>query len=144
MKYGVLFLLSFVFLAGCATSPKSQFTQVQVGMDKDQVLDIMESPQRTQRWHGMDRWTYIFYSEDQRTEKEVQFAEGKSNYVGNVFQPPVSADEQDVLNENSNREVEALLQALKEDSAKQYSDYDDGGGRGSSTIRFVPQFEPVQ
>ena len=96
MKFGVLFLslfFSLLSLSGCAYSQKKQFDQVQVGMEKNTVLSIMDSPQRTQRWHGMDRWTYIFYESDQRIEKEVHFEEGKANYVGDVCQAKVSAVE---------------------------------------------------
>lgn len=132
-----------LFLSGCAYNQKKQFEAVQVGMEKGQVLEIMDSPQRTQRWHGMDRWTYIFYENDQRIEKEVHFAEGKANYVGEVFQPKISAVEQDQINEQSNLEVEALVQARKADISNQYQTY-ESQVQGSDTIRYVPQFEPVQ
>ena len=143
MKYAVLSLLSVLLFIGCATTQKQQFEKVQMGMEKDQVLALMESPQRTQRWHGMDRWTYIYYEDNQRVEKEVQFSEGKATYVGDVFKPAVSAEEQDTANENSNREVEALVQARKDDLAKQYPAYENQV-QGTDGVRYVPQFEPVQ
>lgn len=143
MKFSLLFLLSCLFLSGCAYSQKKQFDKVQVGMEKNDVLELMDSPQRTQRWHGMDRWTYIFYENDQRQEKEVHFSDGKANYVGEVFQPKVSASEQDQMNENSNQEVEALVQARKNDSANFYQNY-ESQVQGTDGIRYVPQFEPVQ
>lgn len=130
-------------MLGCATNMKTQFERVKIGMEKDDVLGLMDSPQRTQRWHGMDRWTYIFYDENQRLEKEVHFSEGKANYVGDYQPPAVSAEERDARNEASNKEVEALYATQKQEARKIYQDY-ELHMKGQDTIRFVPQFEPVQ
>ena len=51
-------------------------------------LDIWENPSRTQRFHGKDRWTYIFYDQSIRFEKEIQFFEGNAIYIGDTWQPP--------------------------------------------------------
>lgn len=140
------FISAFLFL-GCATEMGQQFEKVKVGMDKDDVLEIMDSPQRTQRWKGMDRWTYIFYQQDNRIEKEVHFQEGKAAYVGDKYLPAVSAEEQDAINEASNKEVEALAAASaaarSAEVKKDYQDYEQRS-KGEDTIRFVPSFEPVQ
>lgn len=122
---------------------REQFERVQVGMEKDDVLGLMDSPQRTQRWHGMDRWTYIFYTDGTRYEKEVHFADGKAKYVGEVFVPAVSAEEQDRINEESNRQVEALAQSRREENNRAYPQY-ESESKGTDTIRYVPQFRPVQ
>lgn len=142
-----LFLLLFcpLLFIGCATNMKDQFDQVKVGMEKNDVLGLMDSPQRTQRWKGMDRWTYIFYDKDMRIEKEVHFAEGKAAYVGEVYKPAVSAEQQDAINEASNAEIEAKYQALREENKKNFGNMNgpEGGGADDSP-RYVPQFEPVQ
>ena len=122
---------------------RDQFERVQVGMEKNDVLNLMDSPQRTQRWHGMDRWTYIFYTDDTRYEKEVHFADGKANYVGEVYKPTVSAEEQDRINEESNREIEALAQTRREEAKKAFTDY-ESESQGSNEIRYVPEYRPVQ
>ena len=144
MRNLVLALISIFLFAGCSLSQKKQFEHVQVGMDKGEVLGLLESPQRTQRWHGMDRWTYIFYDENQRQEKEVHFQEGRANYVGDVYVPAVSADQQDKLNEASNREMESQLQARKEEFKRNYHNYEEQTPTGRDSIRYVPQFQPVQ
>lgn len=138
-----LILFSAFLLAGCATNMREQFDRVQVGMEKNDVLNLMDSPQRTQRWHGMDRWTYIFYDQDVRYEKEVHFADGKANYVGEVYKPEVSAEEQDARNEAANKEAETYAQARREEIKRGYSDYEQRM-RGQDTIRYVPQFIPVR
>ena len=138
----LLFISIFLF-AGCTISQKKQFEKVTVGMEKDQVLSLLEAPQRTQRWHGMDRWTYIFYDDNQRFEKEVHFNEGRANYVGDIYVPTIPAEEQDKLFEASNLEVETLVQARKEEIKKNYLNYEDQV-HGADSIRYVPQFEPIQ
>lgn len=139
-----LFLLSLCFLMlGCATDMKEQFGRIKVGMEKDEVLALMDSPQRTQRWHGMDRWTYIFYDDKQRLEKEVHFADGKANYVGDHQPPAVSADERDAQNEAANKDLEARYATQKQETRKAFSDYEDHM-KSRDSIRFVPQFTPIQ
>ncbi len=120
-----------------------QFERIKVGMEKDEVLSLMDSPQRTQRWHGMDRWTYIFYNEDQRQEKEVHFADGHANYVGDHPKPEMSAEERDAQNEASNKALDAQLATQKQEAHKVYTDYEQHI-RGQDSIRYVPQFTPVQ
>ncbi len=143
MRNLFLLYISAIFLFGCATNQRRQFEQVKIGMEKNDVLMLMDSPQRTQRWQGKDRWTYVFYDENTRLEKEVHFLEGKADYVGEVFKPEVSAAEQDARNEASNQEVEAMAQTQKAETQKAYSDFETRA-KGEDAVRYVPQFEPVQ
>lgn len=137
-----LFFLSFALLA-CTTNMREQFQRVQVGMEKDEVLALMDSPQRTQRWHGMDRWTYIFYDENHRQEKEVHFSQGRANYVGDTYKPEISAEERDARNEASNKQLEDLYETRRQEARKTYLDFEQHM-KGQDTIRYVPQFKPVQ
>jgi len=141
-RYLLLFILSLSML-GCATNMKEQFQRVKVGMEKDDVLSLMDSPQRTQRWHGMDRWTYIFYDDNQRLEKEVHFADGVANYVGDQYKPEVSAEQRDAQIDAANKELDTQLAAQKTEARKAFTDYEQHM-RGNDGVRYVPQFTPVQ
>ena len=143
MKRCLLLLPLCFLMLGCATDMKEQFGRIKVGMEKDEVLSLMDSPQRTQRWHGMDRWTYIFYDENQRLEKEVHFADGKANYVGDHQAPALSAEERDARNEAENKNLEAIYATQKQETRKAFSDYEQHM-KSQDSIRFVPQFVPVQ
>jgi len=143
MRSFIILLFSCFFFLGCATNMRQQFERVQVGMEKDDVLGLMDSPQRTQRWHGMDRWTYIFYTDGTRYEKEVHFDAGVAKYVGEVYKPEVSATEQDIKNEEANKQVEALAQTRREEVNKAFPDYEQQS-KGTDGIRYVPQYKPVQ
>jgi outer membrane protein assembly factor BamE len=102
---------------------------------------LMDSPQRTQRWHGMDRWTYIFYADQMREEKEVHFLNGTANYVGDIYKPEISAEEQDRRNEVANVEIENTLKSRREQIQHSISNE----LQPPPSIRsFVPQFDPVQ
>jgi outer membrane protein assembly factor BamE len=138
-----ILLLFCGFFLGCASNPKQQFDQVKVGMEKNDVLLLMDSPQRTQRWQGKDRWTYIFYEKDLRFEKEVHFQEGVANYVGDIYHPEISADEQDLRNATANKELEDFEKSRQAEARKALSEY-ELRTRGQDTIRYVPQFVPVQ
>lgn len=122
----------------------TDFQKLKPGMEKSQVLDIVGPPQRTQRWRGLDRWTYIFYENEGREEREVHFDEGRASYIGAKYVPPVSAEQQDVINEASNREVEERVRRNREEAARQLENY-EGEIRGTeSNPGYVPTFDPVQ
>jgi len=136
--------LTSAFGLGCQTNEIKAFSKVQPGMEKGDVIGIMGSPQRSERWHGRDRWTYIFYHEDSRFEKEVQFSGGRSLYVGDVTKPEVSAEEQDKINEESNQAIAATLAAERAANKKSVIQYHDSTADDSAPIRYVPEFKPVQ
>jgi outer membrane protein assembly factor BamE len=137
----ILLFSTFMFIA--CVSPQKRFNKIQLGMEKDQVLDLMESPQRVERVHDTDRWTYIYYDHDQRVEKEVQFSDGKAVYAGDHPAPAVSAEEQDKLNAESNRALEQKISAERQENQNNYQKYQDDI-KGSGEIRYVPKFTPVQ
>ncbi len=133
--------------AACQTSPKDEFSQLKPGMYKHEVLGIMGSPQRTQRWRGLDRWTYIYFEERDRAEKEVHFSEGKAAYVGGSFVPAVSAADQDQIYEAQNIELEKEFAAQREAARKvrnlQLPTYEEDVS-GTNEIRYVPQYAPMK
>ena len=140
--YLSLFLGLFLLL-GCTINQKKRFDQVQVGMDKDQVLGLLASPQRTQRWQGMDRWTYIFFEDEIKFEKEIHFLEGTAAYVGDIPKPALSADERDKKQDEENAEYDRNYQTKRDENRKSYEDYGSDGSN-STTPRYVPEFKPIQ
>lgn len=101
-------------LAGCQTPREKEFEGVKVGMAKDQVLNTAGNPTVSRRWKGMDRWIYFYPSAD--TSKEVHFLEGKVVYAGGAYQPPVSAAEQDRLNDEANVAEAKRLKTLEQET----------------------------
>lgn len=73
---GIILAITAAHL-GCVSKPHRLIQNVNPGMEKDQVLDIMGSPQRTFRNDGRDIWIYIYYVQQQRSGAEVTFADGK-------------------------------------------------------------------
>ena len=128
---------------GCQTDPAKDFTSLKPGMEKMDVLEVMGSPQRTQRWHGMDRWTYIYYEQKNRSEKEVHFDQGKAVYIGEKYQPPVSAKEQDEIYAEQNEQLEKEWADRREQAKANLSNYHQELD-GENEVRFVPQYEPVK
>lgn len=137
-------LLSFA-LSACQTSMLKQYSKVKAGMEKDDILDIMGSPQRTQRFHGKDRWTYVFYDERIRFEKEVHFFENNAIYVGDVWQPEesLSAFAMDKANESRNIEIDAQIVKDLETHRQAYDRY-ESQVRGTDKVRYLPRFEPIR
>lgn len=114
-------------------------------MEKGDVLDIMGDPQRKARVKGADRWTYVFYDEKTRTEKEVHFVDGKAVYVGDYVPPKVSAEERDRQNEESNFEIEKRLARQREEASSNLQRY-EAEARGEDVDAeeaHVPQYKAV-
>lgn len=134
-----------LFSTACQTSMVNQFSEVKPGMEKDDVLDLMGSPQRTQRFHGKDRWTYIFYDDRTRFEKEVQFFEGSAVYIGDTWKPEAdkSAVAMDNVNEVKNKQIDEQIVRDVEQHRRSYEDY-EAQTKGYDKVRYVPQFEPIR
>ena len=138
-------ILISLLTTACQTSMLKQFQALKPGMEKDDVLDIMGSPSQTQRFHGKDRWTYIFYDQSIRFEKEVQFFEGNAIYIGDTWQPPVeqSAFVADKKNEEKNLAIDAELEREAHEARTAYSAY-ESKVKGEDKVRYLPVFKPLQ
>lgn len=139
----VFIVLMGNLLTGCQTNMLKAYQSLTPGMEKDDVLEIMGSPQRAQRFHGKDRWTYVFYDNKVRYEKEVQFFQGNAIYVGDTWEPARSAAQADAQNEASSKALEAEAERLYQENPKAYSNYEDEV-RGNDKVRYIPSFKPVQ
>lgn len=135
--------LAITLLAACQTSMLSEYNKLHTGMEKDQVLEIMGSPQRTERFHGKDRWTYVFYDKSTKYEKEVHFFEGNAIYVGDIWQPEVSAAQIDARNEAANKAEEEEVAKKYQNNSKEYIKYEESV-HGNDKVRYVPDFKPIQ
>ncbi len=131
-------------LTACQMSPVRQFSKVQVGMEKDQVLAVMGSPQKTLRRASQDRWTYVFYDDDnKKVQREVRFEAGFAVHVGEPLTPEISAEEQDAKNEALNQAQEQIALENKRKSLSAPEDLEEAV-KGRNEIRYVPVFTPVQ
>ncbi len=126
-----LFFLSFIVLGGCQTPDMDLWNQVQPGMDKGEVLEIMGSPRTTERKKMQDRWIYWLYDKDNLNVRQVHFDQGKAVYVG--AEPSVPEEQSAAYIDKKNAELETALieeenqrrRLLKED----YEAWLNSGGR---------------
>ncbi|UYL10333.1 outer membrane protein assembly factor BamE [Bdellovibrio sp. SKB1291214] len=134
-----------LFTSACQTSMLKQFESIKPGMEKDDVLDLMGSPNQTQRVSGKDRWYYTFYDKRIRFQKEVQFVDNTAIYIGEVYQPPAdqTAVAVDARNEERNKSLDE--QAKKEviENRKAYDAY-EAQTKGTDKVRYLPTFEPIR
>lgn len=127
IRLGLIYLHLFL-VSACISNPLDDFGEIFPGMDKTEVLDTMGNPQATQRFYGKDRWTYRFYDRGIHFQKEVHFFEGSVIYAGEVYQPEVSAFEQDVINAKINDDMDLVLE----------QEYRTPASVPASTFRFRP------
>lgn len=122
-----LILIATMLLSGCQTARYKEFEKIKGGMSKGEVLAAIGGPNRTQRWHGRDRWEYTLYGHpDGDLVREVHFEEGISTYIGPAIKPAISADQQDRINDAKNRAAEL----------------NEASGYSSQSLE-VQRFEPV-
>lgn len=99
-------------ISGCQTARYKEFETIHGGMTKGEVLAAVGGPDRTQRWHGRDRWEYTLYGHpDGDLVREVHFENGKSTYIGPAIKPAISASQQDLMNDQKNRQAELIESA---------------------------------
>lgn len=78
-------LAIILLVAGCQTAPIDRFSDIKEGMTKDEVLDILGSPNRTDYGYGKEKWAYKFYTGDNKSVEElkhVTFVQGKVVTLG--------------------------------------------------------------
>lgn len=142
----IALILSSLFMTACQTSMLKQFSEIKPGMEKDDVLSLMGSPNQTQRFHGKDRWSYVFYDNRIRFEKEVHFFEGKSVYIGDIWQPEPekSAVAVDAANEANNQALEEQAVRAREQHRVNYEAYETEHQKEAAKVRYLPTFVPIQ
>jgi len=76
-----IFLASaWLFLASCVTAPVQEFSRIKPEMTKDDVLELVGSPNRTERIDGKEKWAYRYYTGENKnieTLRQVTFLNGK-------------------------------------------------------------------
>lgn len=142
-----LFFMSIGFLSiGCQSSPLKDFSELKVGMEKGEVLDILGNPNHSGRFHGKDRWTYVFYDNKIRYKKEVHFDQGHVVYLGDTWTPPENANAQ-FIDEKNESEEKKIIQKEEEVSKKnketQFSDY-ESKVKGETKILPMPNYVPIE
>jgi outer membrane protein assembly factor BamE (lipoprotein component of BamABCDE complex) len=81
----ILCLAWAMFWSACQTTPIHDFTKIQNNMTKDEVLNIVGSPIRTERFDGKEKWAYRFWiGDDHNVEalRQVTFMNNKVVSVG--------------------------------------------------------------
>jgi outer membrane protein assembly factor BamE len=144
----ILASLAILITSACQTSVVKQFESIKPGMEKNDVIGLMGSPNQTLRVHGKDRWYYNFYEDKIRFEKEVQFINGITVYVGEVSQSPVveSANAQDARNIESDRQQSEIQITKQSEQARTRGDYENYNAKikGEDKVHYLPNFVPIR
>ena len=85
MSHGItkLFLaMGFTGLVGCASNPIHEFQKIKRGMEKTDVIEIMESPYRVFRVNDTDVWVYRFRENNSWESREIHFRDGVVQFSG--------------------------------------------------------------
>lgn len=82
---------------GCATSTETRLKKLTIGLDKTGVLDTAGNPHRSERRSGGDVWTYIYFVDDHRFERDLRFESGKLVSISEPKEVPRPTDSDDVI-----------------------------------------------
>lgn len=104
----LIYIIGTLFLSGCQSTPIAEFSRINLGQDKSDVIEFAGGPSWKDRRNGMDRWTYILFQDGIQLERQVLFTDGIVAYVGDPIEPFMSAEEQDSLNEEKNRVLDRM------------------------------------
>ena len=138
-------LASLMFvLASCATARDRHLTDVRVGMEKAEVLDLMGGPDVTRRWHGQDRWIYHIADSAGKRVREVHFLDGKVSYAGDQVPAESSAEEQDQRNEEKNLAEEARLADIKAKQKEMVRKFNEGEPTDETNYKVLPKYQELK
>src|SRR5690242_14490742 len=80
MRQLLVISILLLVLTGCQTAPLDQFSKVQMTSSKDAVLELLGSPNRTEMIEGKEKWSYRFYSgenKEQEILRQITFFQGR-------------------------------------------------------------------
>lgn len=116
-------------IGGCQSSPVAEFSRINLGQDKSDVLEHAGGPSWRDRKHGLDRWTYILFQDGIRLERQVLFSEGIVAYVGDPVEPFISAEEQDSINAQKNLTLERMERQDNAANSSSHSPSENSSGQ---------------
>ena len=102
-------LLLLTTLTACQQAKKrhQEFSSIEMGMLKSEVLDVAGSPHWSDRHMNMDRWIYYLEPGKKQTERVVYFKNGQVFQKGQRIKPLLSAEEmEDIKKPRSPRTTE--------------------------------------
>lgn len=70
-------ILALILTLGACASMSESFKQIHVGMDKGEVLQILDNPKFTFRENSQDHWAYFYHSNGQDWRRDIIFENGK-------------------------------------------------------------------
>lgn len=94
---GLIFLL-ILWLVACATSLHKAIREIELGMDKSEVVERLGSPSRTNRNQGTDKWIYIYNADGHKRASEIHFRDSKVIYRGPSKKGTMSQEIEDSSN----------------------------------------------
>ncbi len=85
-----LIVMAFALLSACASRPVEDFARVKNHMLKDEVLEVVGAPNRTERFDGKEKWTYRYFTGAEKNVEELYFV---TFYEGKVISYGLDHDE---------------------------------------------------
>src|SRR4051812_19130610 len=105
--YFLVPLISIGLAIGCRTPMSLNLKKIELGMEKDQIIELLGPPQVSQRLHGQDVWTYIFYDKENKQGRELVFENGRLSRLGEAKFEPTNQEKME--DSTSMEEYESLV-----------------------------------
>lgn len=140
----VIAIFTVLTLVSCTTPQHSFDSDLQIGMDKADVIELMGGPQFTKRRNSEDVWQYHFFNGEQKTIKELHFKNNKVSYKGEPTgpRPGESAKAIDTRNSRllpsfgaSPSEMEKLSPKQKQENLEKYIKDDEEAQAQKSSFK---------
>jgi outer membrane protein assembly factor BamE (lipoprotein component of BamABCDE complex) len=127
-------------LISCSHNPYSNFLEVKVGQDKEEVLTTLGSPLRSRRSDGKDIWTYRFYQDKKYVYKEITFEKQVVTLIEDAKQTKIEEiDKKEKQIEDSIRAEQPRILQKKSTAKFNNTDFLDQSSQPDSS-----KFEPVE
>jgi outer membrane protein assembly factor BamE (lipoprotein component of BamABCDE complex) len=127
-------------LISCSHNPYSNFLEVKVGQDKEEVLTTLGSPLRSRRSDGKDIWTYRFYQDKKYVYKEITFEKQVVTLIEDAKQTKIEEiEKKEKQIEDAIRAEQPRILQKKSTAKSNNTDFLDQSSQPDSS-----KFEPVE
>ncbi len=104
MKLSIFFSIAFILLSSCSHDPYKEFSKIQIGQDKGDLLETLGSPLRARHTEDTDIWTYRFYKNGESIYKDITLRNNHIVQITDAREPDLKAISQ------KEKEIEEKLQ----------------------------------
>jgi hypothetical protein len=126
IRWNKLLPIALFTLVGCGSlSVNEGLDRVKPGMDKDEVLGLVDNPKHSFHKDGRDHWIFDYYQDDHEMLRDVTFENGRVVEVGPAHLRGAGSAGADVAPTEDDEDMEKFESKVRESQKQHQGSFQD-------------------